>query len=106
MFWNAWGGDDRTEGVIAWENDLVSERFGLGMQRVRLRDTAEAVARVVTENAAGRTEGGSVDLVWINGPNVLARRSSPCRRRGSCSGGAQRRTRAFPKRCLPERRVG
>jgi len=77
VIWNAWGGDDRTEGVIAWENDLVSKLFGLGIQRVRLRDTAEAVARVVTEKAASRTEVGSVDLVWINGPNILARRSSP-----------------------------
>jgi putative thiamine transport system substrate-binding protein len=30
------------------------------------------VARVVAEKAAGRASGGSVDLVWINGPNFLA----------------------------------
>jgi putative thiamine transport system substrate-binding protein len=72
VFWNAWGGDDRTNGFIAWANDRVSERFGVRIQHVRLRDTAEAVARVVAEKAAGRTEGGSVDLVWINGPNFLA----------------------------------
>jgi len=39
---------------------------------VKLRDTAEAVTRVVAEKAAGRNAGGSVDLVWINGPNFLA----------------------------------
>jgi putative thiamine transport system substrate-binding protein len=72
VFWNAWGGDDRTNGFIAWANDRVSERFGVRIQHVRLRDTAEAVARVVAEKAAGRSEGGSVDLVWINGPNFLA----------------------------------
>jgi putative thiamine transport system substrate-binding protein len=72
VFWNAWGGDDRTNGFIAWANDRVSERFGIRIQHVRLRDTAEAVARVVAEKAAGRTEGGSVDLIWINGPNFLA----------------------------------
>jgi putative thiamine transport system substrate-binding protein len=37
-----------------------------------LTDTAEAVARVVAEKAAGRTEGGSVDLIWINGENFAA----------------------------------
>jgi putative thiamine transport system substrate-binding protein len=72
VFWNAWGGDDRTNGFIAWVNDRVSERFGFRVQHVRLRDTAEAVARVVAEKAAGRLEGGSVDLIWINGPNFLA----------------------------------
>ncbi len=72
VFWNAWGGDDRTNGFIAWANDRVTERFGVRVQHVRLRDTAEAVARVVAEKAAGRTEGGSVDLIWINGPNFLA----------------------------------
>ncbi len=39
---------------------------------MRLRDTSEAVARVVAEKAAGRASGGSVDLIWINGPNFLA----------------------------------
>jgi putative thiamine transport system substrate-binding protein len=72
VFWNAWGGDDRTNGFIAWANDRVSERYGVRIQHVRLRDTAEAVARVVAEKSAGREQGGSVDLVWINGPNFLA----------------------------------
>lgn len=39
---------------------------------MRLKDTAEAVARIVAEKAAGRDRGGSVDLVWINGANFLA----------------------------------
>ncbi|MCU0775428.1 MAG: ABC transporter substrate-binding protein, partial [Ideonella sp.] len=42
------------------------------MQHVRLKDTAEAVTRVIAEKAAGRERDGSVDLVWINGPNFLA----------------------------------
>ncbi len=28
--------------------------------------------RVVTEKAAGRDEGGSVDLIWINGENFAS----------------------------------
>ncbi len=72
VFWNAWAGDDRTNGFIAWANDRVTERFGVRITHVRLRDTAEAVARVVAEKSAGRNAGGSVDLVWINGPNFLA----------------------------------
>jgi putative thiamine transport system substrate-binding protein len=39
---------------------------------VKVSDTAEVVSRVLTEKAAGRTEGGAVDLVWLNGENFAA----------------------------------
>ena len=42
------------------------------MQQVKLTDTAEAVIRVLSEKAAGQDDAGSVDLIWINGPNFLA----------------------------------
>jgi putative thiamine transport system substrate-binding protein len=42
---------------------------------VKIGDTAEAVTRVVAEKTAGRNDGGSVDLIWINGPNFLAMKS-------------------------------
>ena len=72
VFWNAWAGDERTNTFIAWVGELMLDRFGVTVRHVRLRDTAEAVARVVAEKAAGREEGGSVDLIWINGPTFLA----------------------------------
>ncbi len=72
VFWNAWAGDERTNAFIAWAGERVLERFAITVRHVRLRDTSEAVARVVAEKAAGREEGGSVDLIWINGPNFLA----------------------------------
>jgi putative thiamine transport system substrate-binding protein len=42
------------------------------VEHAKLNDTAEAVTRVVAEKAASRNSGGSVDLIWINGPNFLA----------------------------------
>jgi len=69
---NAWGGDDRTNALIAWAAARLRAAHGIELRHVRLRDTAEAVARVVAEKAAGRATGGSVDLIWINGPNLLA----------------------------------
>lgn len=70
--WNAWAGDEKTNAFIAWVGEEVATRHGVKVVHVKLRDTAEAVARVVAEKAAGRDAGGSVDLVWINGPNFLA----------------------------------
>ena len=74
VYWNAWGGDERTNAFIAWAADEVKRRYGITVQQVKLKDTAEAVTRVVAEKAAGRDTGGSVDLIWINGPNFLAMR--------------------------------
>jgi putative thiamine transport system substrate-binding protein len=72
VFFNAWAGDEAGNAFIAWAGEQVEQRYGITLRHVRLRDTAEAVARVVAERAAGRNEGGAVDMIWINGPNFLA----------------------------------
>ena len=72
MNFNAWAGDEKTNAFIQWAGDEVAQRYGVKINHVKLKDTAEAVTRVVAEKAAGRNAGGSVDLVWINGPNFLA----------------------------------
>ncbi|MFO1317519.1 MAG: ABC transporter substrate-binding protein [Burkholderiales bacterium] len=69
---SAWAGDEKTNAFIAWVGDEVARRYGVRVNHVKLKDTAEAVTRVVAEKAAGRDAGGTVDLVWINGPNFLA----------------------------------
>lgn len=74
VYWNAWGGDDRTNAFIAWVTDRVKALHGITLHHVRLRDTADAVARIVAEHVAGRERGGSVDMLWVNGPNFLALR--------------------------------
>jgi len=76
VFFNAWGGDDRTNALIAWTDERMRVLHDVRVRHVRLTDTAEAVARVLAEKAAGRVEGGSVDLVWVNGPNFLAMRQA------------------------------
>ena len=55
-----------------WVGEEVGRRYGVKVNHVKLKDTAEAVTRVVAEKAAGRNADGTVDLVWINGPNFLA----------------------------------
>ena len=72
VYFNAWGGDDRTNAFIAWAGERMRMLYGVTVRHVRLADTSEVVARVVAERAAGRDTGGSVDLIWINGPNFLA----------------------------------
>ncbi len=70
--WNAWAGDPQTNAFIEWVGSEVEKRHGVRVNHVKLKDTAEAVTRVVAERQAGRDAGGGVDLIWINGPNFLA----------------------------------
>lgn len=72
VFWNAWGGDERINAYIAWVGERVAAEHGVRLRHVKLADTAEAVARVLAEKAAGKDENGSIDLIWINGENFAA----------------------------------
>ncbi|WP_207478224.1 ABC transporter substrate-binding protein [Arenibaculum pallidiluteum] len=76
VHWNAWAGDPRINEYIAWVAETVGQRFGIALRHVKVADTAEVVSRVLAEKQAGRIEGGSVDLVWINGENFAAMRQN------------------------------
>jgi putative thiamine transport system substrate-binding protein len=72
VYFHAWGGEPRINDYIAWAGRRVADRFDVRVVHVKVSDTAEIVSRVLTEKAAGRTEGGGVDLIWINGENFAA----------------------------------
>lgn len=72
VYWHAWGGDPKINAFIAWVGEQARARHGFMLEQVKLADTTEAVARVLAEKQAGRTEGGAVDLIWINGENFAA----------------------------------
>jgi putative thiamine transport system substrate-binding protein len=72
VYWNTWGGEASINSYIGWAAEEVEKRFGVRVEQVKLSDTAEAVSKVIAEKAAGRDSGGSVDLIWINGPNFAS----------------------------------
>ncbi len=76
VYFYAWGGEPRINDYIDWAAKTVLDRFGVRVIHVKVGDTAEVVSRVLTEKAAGRKEGGAVDLVWINGENFSAMKRS------------------------------
>lgn len=69
VYFNAWGGSEATNAYIAWAAKQAKARYGIDVRHVKVTDTAEVVKRVQTEIAAGRTQDGSVDLMWVNGEN-------------------------------------
>src|SRR6059036_1209840 len=60
---NAWAGDEKINAFIEWTGAEVARRYGVTLRHVKLRDTAEAVTRVIAEKAAGRNADGTVDLI-------------------------------------------
>jgi putative thiamine transport system substrate-binding protein len=69
VYFNAWGGDPQVNQYLSWVGEQVETRFDIDLRHVKLSDTANAVTRVLSEKTAGRDDGGSIDLIWINGEN-------------------------------------
>ena len=75
--WYLWGGDERiNQWVRLYVADLAAGRYGIDVNVVPINDTADAVAIVLDEQAAGRDEGGAVDLMWVNGENFRTLRQA------------------------------
>ena len=67
--WYMYGGDDRLNSYVnGYVKDELAE-LEITLNQVKINDTAEAVNKVLGEKQAGKDEGGSVDLIWINGEN-------------------------------------
>ncbi|MGA8994904.1 MAG: ABC transporter substrate-binding protein [Nocardioidaceae bacterium] len=67
--WYMYGGDSTLNSFV---NGYVADRLaeqGVTLKQVRVQDTADAVNKVLGEVQAGRTSGGGVDAVWVNGEN-------------------------------------
>lgn len=76
VYWHAWGGSPLVNDFIAWVGDTVQARHGVRLEHVRINDIADSVSRVLAEKATGRTQGGAVDLMWINGENFAAMKAN------------------------------
>jgi putative spermidine/putrescine transport system substrate-binding protein len=67
--WFMWGGSDTINSNV--DDDIgavIEEQFNIKLNRVPA-DAADFVNKVLDEAAAGVTEGGTIDLMWINGEN-------------------------------------
>ncbi|EOD81946.1 ABC transporter, periplasmic substrate-binding protein YnjB [Grimontia indica] len=76
VYFNAWGGSPEINAYLRWAGDELKDRYGVTLQHVKVSDIAETVNRLVAEKAAGKNEGGSVDMVWINGENFKSMKSN------------------------------
>jgi putative spermidine/putrescine transport system substrate-binding protein len=68
--WFMWGGFPATNAYVnGWVAPRVKELYGITLRQVPVKDIADIVGRLLVEKQAGKTSGGEVDLMWINGEN-------------------------------------
>ncbi len=72
-----WAGDEGRnryfQGPVA---ETLRARYGITLRLVPCDDVAVIVNKLLNEKGAGRTTGGTVDLVWINGENFRTARQA------------------------------
>lgn len=69
--WWMYGGDAATNAFADHYVTPAASELGVRVHRVPITETTEAFDRVVAEHKAGKTTGGSVDMIWINGANFV-----------------------------------
>lgn len=65
-----WSGDEaRSRFFQTTVTQALATRLGITLRLVPTADPADVVNKLLTERRAGRADGGSIDIVWINGEN-------------------------------------
>ncbi len=65
----AYGGDTLLNGFLSGYVTDALAKDGVTLKQVKITDTVDAVNKVLGEKQAGRSSGGSVDAIWVNGEN-------------------------------------
>jgi putative spermidine/putrescine transport system substrate-binding protein len=68
-----WSGDEaRNKYYQSAVAATVKNQYGVTLRFLPTNDVADIVNKLLNEKGAGKTAGGTVDLVWINGENFRA----------------------------------
>ncbi len=68
--WFMWGGFPAANAYVnGYVAPRVSELHGVALRQVPVTDIAEVIGKLLVEKQAGKSSGGEVDLMWINGEN-------------------------------------
>jgi len=77
VYWYMWGGSDLINRFVnGYVAGRLAEEYGVNLKVVPVTDATTFVNKVLGEKQAGRTSGGSVDLMWINGENFRTMRQA------------------------------
>jgi len=66
---HAWGGSKNINNYLQWVKEQVFKKYGIELKHIKIKDTSDAVKKVLFEKIAKKNTNGSVDIVWLNGEN-------------------------------------
>ncbi len=69
VYFHAWGGSQEINRYLQWTGEQLKNRYNVTLKHVKVSDISETTSRLLAEKAANKNNGGSVDIVWINGEN-------------------------------------
>ncbi len=70
VYWYMWGGSDTiNKWVTGYVGGRLRDEYGVTLKMVPVTDAPTFVNKVLGEKQAGKTQNGSVDIMWINGEN-------------------------------------
>ena len=68
--WYMYGGFSSANAYVnGYVAPRVMELYGVKLRQVPIKDISEVVSKILVEKQAGKSAGGEVDLMWINGEN-------------------------------------
>ena len=67
--WYMYGGDELLNTFVTGYVADALRKQGVTLNQVKITSTSDAVNKVLGEKQAGRTDGGAVDAIWVNGTN-------------------------------------
>ncbi|MGF1906902.1 ABC transporter substrate-binding protein [Aliivibrio salmonicida] len=76
VYFHAWGGSQEINNYLRWADKELQRDYGVTLKHVKVADIAESTSRLIAEKTVGKNEGGSVDMVWINGENFKSMKKS------------------------------
>ncbi len=76
VYFHAWGGSQEINNYLKWADKQLQSQYQVTLKHVKVADIAETGAKLLAEKAAGKSDGGSVDMVWINGENFKSMKNN------------------------------
>ena len=76
VYFNAWGGAESINDYILEAAKQAQKEYEIKVVHVKVTDISNVISRILIEKTAGKTDHGSVDLMWINGENFRAMKTN------------------------------
>ncbi|UNP87452.1 ABC transporter substrate-binding protein [Aeromonas encheleia] len=72
VYFNAWGGSPEINAYLLWAGQELKRQYKVNLVQVKVDDIAQSVSQLLANKRAGKSNGGPIDLLWVNGENFKA----------------------------------